>query len=66
MDSRTHALTTCSRAMTYKIKLGFIGVMNQWRRDLDADKAMSDVLQSESESESESESHPLYRNMAQS
>jgi hypothetical protein len=51
MDSRTHALTgtTCSRAMTYMLKLGFVGVMNRWRRDLNADKAMSDVLQCETE-----------------
>jgi hypothetical protein len=59
MDAGTHALTTCSRAMAYTLKLGFIGVMNR-RRVLDADKAMSDVLQCETEF------HPLYRNIAQS
>jgi hypothetical protein len=56
MDAGTHALTTCSRAMAYTLKLGFIGVMNR-RRDLDADKAMSDVLQCETEF------HPLYLNI---
>jgi hypothetical protein len=58
MDTGTHALTTCSRAMAYTLKLGCIGVMNRWRRDLDADKAMSDVLQCETEF------HPLYLNIA--
>jgi hypothetical protein len=46
--------------MAYTLKLGFIGVMSRWRRDLDTDKVMSDVLQCETEF------HPLHRNIAQS
>ncbi|KAH9958840.1 dynamin protein dnm1 [Russula dissimulans] len=60
MDAGTHALDILTGRM-YPLKLGFIGVVNRSQRDIDADKAMSDALESEAEFFT---SHPQYRNIA--
>jgi len=60
MDAGTHALDVLT-GRVYPLKLGFIGVVNRSQRDIDADKSMSDALESETEF---FRSHPQYRNMA--
>jgi dynamin 1-like protein len=60
MDAGTHALDVLT-GRVYPLKLGFIGVVNRSQRDIDADKSMSDALESEAEFFT---SHPQYRNIA--
>jgi len=60
MDAGTHALDVLT-GRVYPLKLGFIGVVNRSQRDIDADKCMSDALESETEF---FRSHPQYRNIA--
>ena len=60
MDAGTHALDVLT-GRVYPLKLGFIGVVNRSQRDIDADKCMSDALESETEF---FKSHPQYRNIA--
>lgn len=60
MDAGTHAQDVLT-GRVYPLKLGFIGVVNRSQRDIDADKCMSDALESETEF---FRSHPQYRNIA--
>jgi len=60
MDAGTHALDILT-GRVYPLKLGFIGVVNRSQRDIDADKSMSDALETETEFFT---SHPQYRNIA--
>jgi dynamin 1-like protein len=60
MDAGTHALDVLT-GRVYPLKLGFIGVVNRSQRDIDADKNMSDALESEAEF---FKTHPQYRNIA--
>jgi dynamin 1-like protein len=60
MDAGTHALDVLT-GRVYPLKLGFIGVVNRSQRDIDADKSMTDALESEAEF---FKSHPQYRNIA--
>ncbi|KAH9970950.1 dynamin protein dnm1 [Lactifluus volemus] len=61
MDAGTHALDILT-GRVYPLKLGFIGVVNRSQRDIDADKNMSDALESEAEF---FKNHMQYRNIAQ-
>jgi dynamin 1-like protein len=60
MDAGTHALDVLT-GRVYPLKLGFIGVVNRSQRDIDADKSMSDALESETVF---FKTHPQYRNIA--
>lgn len=60
MDAGTHALDVLT-GRVYPLKLGFIGVVNRSQRDIDADKSMSDALESEVEF---FRSHQQYRSIA--
>ncbi|KAN0107174.1 Dynamin central domain containing protein [Russula decolorans] len=59
MDAGTHALDVLTGCM-YALQLGLIGVVNRSQLDIDADKGMSDALESEAEF---FKSHLQYRNI---
>ena len=59
MDAGTHTLDVLTGCV-YPLKLGFIGVVNCSQRDIDADKNLSDALESETEF---FKSHLQYRNI---
>ena len=60
MDAGTNALDILT-GRVYPLKLGFIGVVNRSQADINADKPMSDALDSEAEF---FRGHPAYRNIA--
>ncbi|TBU23125.1 dynamin protein dnm1 [Dichomitus squalens] len=60
MDAGTNALDILT-GRVYPLKLGFIGVVNRSQADINADKPLSDALDSEAEF---FRTHPAYRNIA--
>ena len=60
MDAGTNALDILT-GRVYPLKLGFIGVVNRSQLDINAEKSMSDALDSETEF---FKNHSAYRNIS--
>jgi len=60
MDAGTNANDVLT-GRTYPLKLGFIGVVNRSQQDINAEKPLTEALDSEKEFFS---THPAYKNIA--
>ena len=60
MDAGTNSLDILT-GRVYPLKLGFIGIVNRSQADFNADKSMSDALESENDF---FKNHPAYRHIA--
>ena len=61
MDAGTHAMDILLNRGPYRLRLGFIGVVNRSQRDIQSDKKVEDSLKSELEF---FKNHPNYRTIA--
>lgn len=58
MDAGTHAFDILCNKSSYRLKLGFIGVVNRSQQDINHNKSITDALKYESDF---FKSHPYYR-----
>lgn len=60
MDAGTHAMDILSNRGSYRLKLGFIGIVNRSQQDIQRDKTVEEAIDHEMEY---FKAHPHYRTM---